>query len=259
MNASDYFFKYLTEGIPKEIASGLFTPGHLTALFIVTFSIIILVLIFRNQSAKVRRIFIIICAFIIAASECVRMIWVVLRIGFTVSDTLPLNLCGLMMFFVPAAVITRRKLLMEFIYACGLAGASAALLTPDVSIYPVLHFQYIQSFISHGMIVFVPIFLIAAEGFRPDYKYIPKVLILLLSMLPFIYVLNLISGSNFFFLMYAPPGTLIEIYYNIAGYPGYIILLVFTMVVLWTILYLPWVIHDRLMSSYKNKDEGLLQ
>lgn len=252
MNPSDHFFTYRTEGVPKELASGLFTSGHLTALLIVAFSIITLLLIFKNQSLKVRKRFIIICAFVIVAAECARMIWVVLRIGFTVSDTLPFNLCGLMIFFVPAAVITRKKLLLEFIYACGLAGALAALLTPDVSIYPVLHFQYIQSFIVHGMIVFVPIFLIAAEGFRPNYKYIPKVLLLLLSMLPVIYGLNLISGSNFFFLMYAPPGTLIEIYSNIAGYPGYIVLLLFTMVVLWTVLYLPWVIYGRLKSNYKS-------
>lgn len=42
--------------------------------------------------------------------------------------------------------------------------------------------------------------------------------------------------------MEAPPGTLIEAYQNIAGYPGYFLLLLMTIAVLWFVLYIPFLL-----------------
>jgi hypothetical protein len=49
--------------------------------------------------------------------------------------------------------------------------------------------------------------------------------------------------------MEAPPGTLIELFDKIAGYPGYIGLMLLTMAVLWTVLYLPWIVYGRVKAA----------
>ncbi|MCL4517447.1 MAG: TIGR02206 family membrane protein [Firmicutes bacterium] len=175
--------------------------------------------------------------------EVARTVWALSVGHYDLARMLPLHLCGVMIFFEFFAVFTGKRLLEEFVYNTGLPGAFMALLTPEPSGYPLLSFQYLQSITVHALLALIPLLWLFGDGFRPNIKYLPKSFLLLSSLAVFDALVNKVLHSNYLFISKAPAQTPIELFDKWVGHPWYVGLLLICVVIVWTLLYLPWTIR----------------
>ena len=241
---SKYFFSYIGD-IPKVLHNKLFCVEHLITLSMVICSWIVLTIIFKEKSNEKKWRFITLISLLLPVIEIAQMVWYKGIGQFSLTYTLPLHLCSLMCVILPVMTITRHSILIEYSYAMGLAPAMMALLTPDVYYYPSFSFIYILSILGHGIICFIPIFLIFGMGFKPNVRKLPKVIGMLFGFSILIIPVNYITDGNYFFLRYPAPGSPMEFFSDLVGSPWYLIPTFLLGCVLWTALYLPFVVIEQ--------------
>lgn len=240
MTMSKYFFSYIDD-IPKGFHNTLFSVQHLLAIGMVIFSWAILTLVFKDKSIDKKWKFISLISLLLPLLEIVQMIWYKSIGQFSFGYTLPLHLCSLMSVLLPLMAFTKNALLKEYSYAIGLASALMAIITPDVYFYPSFSFIYLQSMLVHGIICFIPIFLIFGMGFRPNIRNLPKVIGMLIGLSILITPVNYITDGNYFFLRFPAIGSPMEIFADLVGSPWYLIPTLLLGCVLWVMLYIPFV------------------
>lgn len=240
----DYFWKFRTD-IPQALGTPNFSPTHLSWMVISLFLIVVMLLVYRRLSPTVRDRVIKGIAVLIALLDIARWLWAIFLEHYSVLDMLPLHLCSLTTWTHLAGVFSGKTMFKEFGYALGLPGALAAILTPDWYAYPFLSFQYLQAALIHTLLVLVPVLWVWGDGFRPNWRRLPKLFgLLALYAIP-VALINQWLGSNYLFIHWAPKDTPLEIFEKWFGNPGYLVPLVALILVVWAILYLPWAITDR--------------
>lgn len=234
-----YFFSYYKD-IPKQFRRELFDIQQLMALIIVIIICFLLIYTYRQASVQKKWKVVRVLSFILPIMEVAQMIWYKSIGQFSLGYTLPLHLCSLMCIIMPIMAITKSPLLIEYCYAMGLAPALLALITPDVYFYPAISFIYIQTIIVHGIICIIPIFTIAAIGFKPNIRSLPKVIAMLIVLAVVIIPLNYFTNGNYFFLRYPAPGSIMEVFAMTFGKPGYLVPTFMVGCIMWVLLYAPF-------------------
>jgi hypothetical integral membrane protein (TIGR02206 family) len=84
----------------------------------------------------------------------------------TFPDHLPLELCDASLFLIIIALFTLNKTVFDLAYYGALAGATMALLTPNL-LEPFPSFSTIQFFVDHGLIVAGVLYLVWSKQARP--------------------------------------------------------------------------------------------
>ncbi len=123
---------------------------------------------------------------------------------------LPLHLCslGIFLFLITGWIPRARPLAGEIALTLILPGSAAALLFPDwIGFYPVWNFMNLYSFLWHALLVLYPLLLYRDGYVHPDIRHIWRDIAFLLAVTPFVYMFDLRTGCNYFFLMQAPEGT----------------------------------------------------
>lgn len=234
-----YFFTYDSE-IPEGLQVDNFSATHFTWLAATALVMAALILLYRKQNAASRRRSAKTAMIAVILLEVIREGWALLIGHYEISRHLPLHLCGVMIFIEAAAVFTDRPFFKEFSYAAGLPAAAMALITPEPSGYPFWNIQYLQSIFVHALLALIPLLWICGDGFRPNIRALPKMLGFLAGLAAFNFCVNFLLGSNYMFVRFAPEDTPIDLFNQWVGWPGYIGLLLITVFLFWTAMYLPW-------------------
>jgi uncharacterized membrane protein YwaF len=108
--------------------------------------------------------------------------------------------------------------------------------------YPPLNYQCIQSFVIHGFHIAFPAMLIYAGDLKPSIRSIWRPALFLVIIVPPIYFLNKAIGTNFFFVNAGSEGSPLEILIDIMGNPGFLVGFAGLLLVVWFIIYLPFII-----------------
>ncbi len=254
-----YFFTYI-DNIPKRFHNSMFSAQHLLAVGMVMCMWCILTMIFKDKSEITKWRMLILISLLLPLTEGAQALWYNAVGQFSWGYTLPLHLCSLMCIILPIMTITRSRLLIEYSYAMGLAPAFMTLLTPDVYFYPSFSFIYIQSMLIHGVICFIPIFMVLGMGFRPDIKSLPKTIAMLVVFALMVIPINIATNGNYFFLRYPAPGSPMEVFAKYVGSPWYLIPTLLLGCLLWTILYTPFYFlkrHQKYSQNHINRDKIL--
>ncbi|PKM67361.1 MAG: TIGR02206 family membrane protein [Firmicutes bacterium HGW-Firmicutes-19] len=251
------FFGHYNEISYQDVLTPFSNEYNLMLLFSFLLAVVIFVIGSINnpkQNEKTLRIIV----FTIIALEVSRQIWAISMGNYLWSEMLPLHLCGIQIFLMPLMLKTKSPLLKNFVYLTAFPGAMAALLFNETVFYkyPIFHFQSIQTFVIHTLIMIVPIFMMVYEGFRPKLKYILPSTLLLALIAVFDGVVNVITNGNYLFIASAPADTPIAWIANVTGWPGYIPIMIVLVVVIWLILVIPFTIMEKFnaplrTSSYK--------
>lgn len=211
-----------------------------------------------KQNEKLLKIIV----FTIVILEVSRQIWAISMGSYLWSEMLPLHLCGIQIFLMPLMLKTKSSLLKNFVYLTAFPGALAALLFNETVFYkyPVFHYQSIQTFVIHTLIMIVPIFMIVFENFRPKLSFILPSTALLALIAVFDGLINLVTGGNYLFIASAPADTPIAWVSEITGWPGYIPVMMALVVIIWLILVAPFTMADKLSApltsgQYKYKKQ----
>lgn len=239
-----YFFTYI-DNIPRRNHNSMFSVQHLLAIGMVICMWCILTILFKDKSDEKKWRMLILISLLLPLTEGAQMLWYNAVGQFSCGNTLPLHLCSLMCIILPVMTITKSRLLMEYSYAMGLAPAFMTLLTPDVYYYPSISFIYIQSMLVHGIICFIPIFMVFGMGFKPDIRSLPKTISMLIAFALLVTPVNIVTNGNYFFLRFPAPGSPMEFFAKQVGSPWYLIPTFLLGCFLWVILYMPFVLLKR--------------
>ncbi len=162
---------------------------------------------------------------------------------------LPLHMCQLGHMLIIYCLLTgKRGFYVSILYFWTFAGASMALLTPDL-LYGWPDPNYIMYMITHGLLLLGALYLTVVEGLRPSAADIWKVLkvsiYVMLAVLPLNYVIG--GGANYMYLRFPPvAGSLMDL---LPAPPLHIPFFVLLAYILFWVVYLPYVVMDMLPDS----------
>ena len=232
--------------MPEGVGFSTFGIKHLIWLFCIVAAIVISAAIYKKLSEKNRKIFRIIVGIIIIFLEIAKNIFHIAKGEFSYGY-LPFHLCGINILFVAFDMVKPTKIVRNFLYYFGIAGAALALLFPNWTKLPLWNFSCIHSFLIHAFLVMYPILLISSGEVKPDLKTMPKCIGLLILIAIPVYFMNLAWDTNFMFLMEPDSGNPLEMLEKLLGSHlwGFPILLPVVM----GIMYLPIFIIDKIKSK----------
>ena len=163
-------------------------------------------------------------------------------------DILPFHICGISIAFCIWYGFLPGKLNGAYIYGVCLPGALAALIFCDWTNLPWYNFSSINSFTIHGELVLFSLLALTSGMLKPDYRQIPKMTLFMYLIAIPIYFLNKLWDTNFMFINYPSPGSPLIPLYDLFG-NGYVIAAAILLVVIWVILFLPWLFLCRGQSQ----------
>lgn len=194
----------------------IFSPIHLLWLSCALLFLIGSAVWFRRAEKRPRDRFLRMAAWVMLLSELLRMLLLAVSGGFSPADSLPLHLCGVMIFVEFWAVFRRNPLLMELCWSLGLPGAFCALVTPGETDYPFWNIYYLQFILVHMLLFLIPLLLFLG-GFCPAIRRLPGCFLFLLVLAAVDAAANAVFGGNYLFLSAAPPGSLLAVIGRLAG------------------------------------------
>ncbi|MCY4398762.1 MAG: TIGR02206 family membrane protein [Gemmatimonadetes bacterium] len=152
-----------------------------------------------------------------------------------VREHLPLHLCGITILLSVATLLFRHRRTYELTYFWGLAGATNAIVTPELTEgFPTyLFFQY---FISHAGIVGAALFATWGLGMRPTFKSLVRAFVVLNGIAVPVAVVNLALDGNYMYLC-APPVTASPFLF--LPWPWYLLIIEVLGLIFFLLLYLP--------------------
>lgn len=162
---------------------------------------------------------------------------------------LPLHMCHLSNFILIYLLISgKRGFLVDVTYFWTFAGASMALITPDLALgWP--DPNYIMFMVTHGLLLLAMLYFTITEGLRPSIPSIWKVfkvsLVGLLVILPINYLIGPLA--NYWYLR-APPvsGSLMDF---LPAPPGHIPFVVLLAYIAFWIVYIPYLVKDMVVGK----------
>ena len=218
-------------------ASGSLGLRYIITLITLVILFAVLVFLYRKAGKKLRIRFMFAVAALMPLFAVSRMIWLLLSGSFNVSEDLPLQLCRLMLFIEPIAVLTDSPKLKTFCYAAGLPGALLAFVFPDIGRYATFSFEYLRYVISHFLLALVPLLWIFGDRFRP-HANLKVLLSLVFSMSLIMLGVNSLLASNYFYVSRIPGHVNINL-----PQPWYFIAFTAFMMITITLMMLPF--HSR--------------
>ena len=219
----------------------LFGVAHLVSLLVIAIFILFLTR-FKGSSQVVRARVRWILAIMLWLVEASWHIWNLTIGTWTIQTMLPLHMCSVLIWLAGFMLIFRQYSIYEFVYFLGIGGALQALLTPDVGIYGFPHFRYIQTFISHGLLLGTGVYMTIVEGFRPTWRSILRIFVIANLYMLAVFFINAAIGSNYLLINSKPPmATIIDL---LPDWPWYIPWLEFIALVNCLLLYIPFIIQD---------------
>lgn len=152
--------------------------------------------------------------------EILYHVWMLTTDRWSLSHSLPLELCSISLFVTIFLLWTGNRELYFFVFFAGIGGALQALATPVLDVgFP--HFRYFHFFYTHIGIILTALYFTWVKGYRPTFRGIVKAMVALNILLPFVFFLNLLCEGNYMFLRMKPTnGSLLD---YLGPYPWYLL------------------------------------
>ena len=214
------YFWYTYHDLPAGVGFTYFDGKHLTALGLTAAGIILFCLLYRNMSGKGQVRMQRAVALLTALGELAKDLFLVC-IGRMGMEYLPLHLCSLaiavylIQAYIPDSPL--RSALGEISYCLLLPGSISALLFPNWTAYPMMTFMSLHSFLWHALLVLYPILLLISGTIRPTLRHWWYPVVFLLIVTPPVYLFDVMTGTNYMFVLYPLSGTPLEVLYNLMG------------------------------------------
>ena len=224
----------------------LFGNVHLITMAIIVLVAVFLPLVCKNQSTSNKSLISKVIAFIILSHVIISPYkdLYLLQNPYNWREILPIHMCDLSEIFLAAFLLGGPKILYKCAFFWGLAGASMAIITPDI---PVIDLDYAFFMIGHGMIVIGIMYATISLGNRPYAKDILTVsAITAFVLLPIVYLINLILGepANYWYLIAKPAGaSLMDAF---PEPPFHLLITTPLAIAMFYLIYIPYAIKDKL-------------
>lgn len=118
-------------------------------------------------------------------------------------EGLPLQLCDLTLWLAVVSLLTLNRWVCEAAFFVGIAGASMAVLTPELW-RPMLSYPTIYFFVAHGGVIGAALFLVWSKQARPAPGAVWRAMLVLNLWAALVGTFNARFGTNYMFLCYKP-------------------------------------------------------
>ena len=158
---------------------------------------------------------------------------------FTLSASLPLHLCNFNLVLCFVAAWSQNIYLYDFLFSLSPFAALAALLFPDIEAarYPHFNFRSLEYYISHTLLILMPIMPVLYLGFRPSLSYASQSGVIFLSMLMVAGIAVHLTDGNYVFLNEAPDKTPLKAIENRYGVKIYRMSLIASFVFIYLLMH----------------------
>lgn len=204
------------ETIKDGLGFKIFGKTHLLWLAAFVTTAVAICFIYRKLSPKKRNIMRISVALLIIADELFKVICLLIGNRYN-AGYIPLHLCSINIFLIAFHIFKKSKTVENFLYIFCIPAAIIALLTPSWTALPPTNFMHIHSFTVHILLCVYPLMLTVGGDIKPDFKAVPKCLILLLCMAVLNLGINFLCDTNFMFLMRTDGIAFLEIFKTTLG------------------------------------------
>ena len=222
----------------------IFGTSHIITLVIILCLAIFFPRAYRNKSVSQKENVAKILAISIIALELIKpFIWH--SLDYPWIRLIPIHMCSLSGFFIGIFLLTKKRIFFEVAFFWGIGGGINALITPDVTLTfpdPV----YLLFFIGHGLLIVNIGYACIALSNRPTFDSVKNGIFFTLTILPIIYIINLLLGppANYWFLGTKPTeGQSIMDFFP--DPPLHIPLLIIIGAFLFLLIYAPYWVHDK--------------
>jgi hypothetical integral membrane protein (TIGR02206 family) len=159
------------------------------------------------------------------------------------ATTYPLQLCYWCAVAAAIVLITAHPLLRAFVYFCGLGLCTQAVITPGLTEGPAL-FPFWFFWATHGMVIGVPIYDVAARGYRPSVRDFGVACVAAAFYVAFVLPIDLVTGWNYGFVGPSKPdvATIVDL---LGPWPQRLVAIVAVAAAVMAALLLPWIIVRR--------------
>ena len=226
----------------------LFGNIHIVTMLSILAASVFIPLIYKNKSVAQKSVMTKIIAYIVIAHVVISPYkdLFILENPYNWREVLPFHMCDLSEIFLAWFLLGGPKILYKCAFFWGIAGATMAIITPDISHHDL---DYAFFMIGHGMIVIGIMYATIALNNRPYAKDILTVsFITAFILLPITYLINLILGepANFWYLMAKPAGaSLMDAF---PEPPFHLLVLTPLALAMFFLIYTPYFIKDRLQK-----------
>lgn len=243
----DYFFVPQNRPTPDGTGFGMFSPIHLGVLALIGLAVVALAIGYRQSSIERRRTIRLTIGATVLMLEVLRQSAYLIN-GWYSPEILPLHLCAFATYAVFIDALRPNRWTGDFLYAMGWWGALAANLFPDWATRPIFNIFTWQSFSIHGLILGYLVMRLVGGDLVPDVRNLWRVVVISAVGGLIGFSANQAFGTNFWFLNAGAPGSPLEPIQAFAG-SFYIPVLLVLVALLWTLLYLPWIIRARRVTA----------
>lgn len=222
----------------------VFDLSHILAISAVAVTITALLI---NTPPKRREITLKLCAILVPFTELTHVIWMVCCGQTQIIKLLPLHICGMQVFFIPAAVFTGKTILKDYVYTTALLGGVLAILSPAgvAGAYPIFHFQTIQTLFLHMLLIFVALAMVCWTDYMPSVKRLPGILGIFTVAAAVTFVIDSSTGENYMFLRHPPDVPILVQIFNNFGQWAYLLLAFLLLLGAGIIIQLPFDIYKK--------------
>jgi len=242
-----YFFVPQNQSTPAGTGFGMFSPIHLGVLALIGVGVVALAIGYRRSDLERRRRIRLVMGWTVLLLEVLRQTSYLVN-GWYTPDILPLHLCAFATYAVFIDALRPNRWTGDFLYAMGWWGALAANLFPDWATRPIFNIFTWQSFSIHGLIFGYLVMRLVGGDLVPDVRNLWRVVVIAAVGCLIGFSANQAFGTNFWFLNAGAPGSPLEPIQAFAG-AFYVPVLLGLVALLWTLLYLPWIICARRLTA----------
>jgi hypothetical integral membrane protein (TIGR02206 family) len=229
----------------REYSGGAFVllgPSHLVTLGITVAAILGLFFWGRSLPARAKLVVRTGLAGLLISNEIAWHAWTIATDQWSVRTMLPLHMCSVTTWLSILGLLRPNLVTYEFVYFLGITGAGHTVATPDIGIYGFPHLRFFLTLVGHAAIVVTGAYLTFAEGYRPTWASIRRVLVWTNVYLVAIFFLNKAIGSNYMYVAHKPAtASLMDV---LGPWPWYILALEAVGVLHMLALYAPFAIAD---------------
>ena len=222
---------------------------HFLWLIIISIAICFLIYKYTNSSITQKNFIQKAIVYTLVLLECSKQIYLLVTDNYSYWSP-PLHLCGIGIFLIGWHAYLPNKTTAEILYSLTLPGAIAALIFPGWTNEPLFGFIHVNSFIFHALLIGYVVMLLAAKELVPRIQNLWRSVLFLLITVPPTYFYNKTFGTNFMFINRPLKGSPLETLEQILGNPGYLIGFSSLLLIVWALIYLPFVLR----ALYKKND-----
>lgn len=227
--------------LDSEFRFSLFSMEHVSALLLILTIMVMIFLVRDRVSLKVGNCIRLSLAVLLIVQELALQLWDFANGIWSIQSSLPLHLCGISLLLTSVMLFTKNRSIYQVAYFWGIAGASQALITPDIY-YGFPHFIFFQFFTAHGLIVIGCLWMTLVEGCRPSLTSLAKALAFTNLYALLIGAINYLTGSNYLYLCHKPYNPSLLDY--LGAWPWYIVSLEIAALLFFLLSALPFLWTD---------------